>query len=500
MSAVRTTGGPYRHARFEVPSPPRRTRWGFVAVGLALAALLERGARRVPVMRTAVGEVRRDAAPYHVLRFPAERVEPLRDVVAFAPSSDGLLLVRTDGTAWALDAYADETSRAVARRTFAPPWRSDARAALGVRHYGDYVETPRAHCLWIDAQTEECERGERTRVMRDDADGDGRARYHDTPCELRGDGSVRCRGGVASGRVRWRSRPAPIAADARFRALAMADDDTCGVTVSGDVRCWGPSLRSVRGVRDARALALRHGLGCALLAGGDVSCWPTRADGAPVSEPVATRVEPLPPAVSIAATAEATCALDAAGTVRCWGAFGRAWPGHPRAYRATRPLDVALPAPTASLHPTAEHVMCARDARGVSRCWGGAPDRWTFTRPVETLGDATMEAVWEEEPPVRADLELLDDGRVIARNPLAPRGWSVLGDLPRAVALVAVDPIERSDGRSVAPHACALARDGVAWCWGDNRAGQLGLDDAVDADAWTTVHVTAGETAASPGR
>ena len=68
----------------------------------------------------------------------------------------------------------------------------------------------------------------------------------------------------------------------------------------------------------------------------------------------------------------------------------------------------------------------------------------------------------------------------------------MLGDLPRATALVAVDPIERPDGRSVAPHACALARDGVAWCWGDNRAGQLGLDDAVGPDEWTTPCVAAG--------
>lgn len=487
MTAAQTRGDPYRHVHFEVPPAPRRTRWGLVAAGVVLAALLDRCARRVPVERTTVGDTRRDAAPYHVLRFLDDRVEPLRDVVAFAPRPyDGLALVRANGETYRVNETWGEL-RDVATRTGAPAWRSTARAVLGLQHDARNGCESVPPCLWIDALTQECAPGLRTPVPRDP--------YHSRSrvvCELRDGGTARCRGGVASGRVHRRQRPAPIAADARFTALAMADDVTCGVTADSGVGCWGPSLRPVFGVRNARALALRPDLGCALLTDGGVSCWPMTRDTVPrVAERAATRVEHLPPAVSIAATEAATCALDAHGTVRCWGAFGRAWPGHPRAYHATRPLEVVLPAPTASLHPTLGHAMCAQDIRGVTRCWGGPPESWGRERAVATLGDTAADATWVQDPPTTpSDLRLLDDGRVLVRNPRAPRGWSALGDLPRTRALVAME-VERTraDGYPSRPHACALAMDGVAWCWGDNGLGQLGLDDAPRPDAWTTVVV-----------
>jgi hypothetical protein len=474
MSTARRIGGPYRQRLNEDPPPPPPTtrRW-FVASGALVAVALAKSPPLVPLTVAHAVDMRPVAMPYRVLRFEDEEVDTLRDAVAFEGSSaDGLLVVRANGEAYQLAEHGDH-EREVATRVYRPrTWVTDATSVLGVAVYREGAHV----CLLLDARTEECAAGQRTSILAHRSAQQWGWETWDTACRIER-GFALCRRGVASGRVLHRRRPAPIAGDLRFVALGAVASTTCGATRDGAVRCWGPSLRAIPGVSDARSVTLRPDLGCALREGGAVSCWPMgeAAHGAVV----ATAVEGVPPAREIAANATATCALDAAGTVRCWGSFGRAWPGHPRAYTATRPLDVRLPEPATALVSTTGFDMCARLRSGELRCWGGPADAWGERRPIETLGDTATDETWAvRERDFDADTTMLDDGRVVVKDDRTPQGWSVLGDLPRARALVA--------GSS---HHCALAADGRAWCWGDNTVGQLGLDDAARDDAWTVVQV-----------
>ena len=448
MSAVRTTGAlPTRP--FEVPSPPRCTRWGFVAVGLPSRRLRARRPPRPGHARP--WEVRRDAAPYHVLRF-AERVELAAGDVVVSPRA------ATGCSSFGRTARRGRSTPTLTKRAGpsrggpSRPRGSDARAALGVRHYGDLRRDPGALTASGSTRRPEGvqERGERT-VMRDDADG-GRPRQvprHPASPRRR---SVQLPRGVASGRVRWRSRPAPIAAD-RPLPQAFADGRRRHLRrhrLRRDVAA-SPSLRSVRGV-DARA-GVRHGLGCALLAGGDRPCWPTRADGAPrLGARRRARRAARPPCRS---PPRRRPPAPRRGWGRwCWGAW-RAWPGTLRATALCARSTSQLLAPTVA-HPTAEcrHVRAGR-YRGV--CVAGVAhqpvDLHAPGDPRRRHHGGRLGGGSRRSAPTSS---ALDDGRPRASQPARPaRRLSVPGDLPAGqVALVAVDPIERSDGRPVAPHAC----------------------------------------------
>lgn len=303
------------------------------------------------------------------------------------------------------------------------------------------------------------------------------------------------RGGLADGRFEDAARPHPIASALRFTTLRACEHHTCGITTDRTVACWGPAVRVVDGPARVTAITLRDGESCALTAEGEVWCWDPDEPGH-----VGRRKE-LAPAVALAADGTATCALTRGGLVGCWGTIGRAWPGHPRALRATRTLDVRLPAAADAIFAASQDVLCARLRDGTTRCWGGTDDAWSEQRPAERQDDTAAEETWvaddavpdafASEPVPRTESmtrpdwpSLLPDGRVVVADPARVRGVSVLGDAPLAREVVSARSFR--DGGA---HHCALARDGRAWCWGCNRAGRLGLDDAVGEDEWRVVQV-----------
>ncbi len=157
---------------------------------------------------------------------------------------------------------------------------------------------------------------------------------------------------------------------------------------------------------------------------------------------------------SLAARGNVTCGITAARRVACWGPAVRSVDGVSDATSLVLRADEA----------------CALTADGSAWCWHPTRSTPPLRRPLSVATASVANA----EP--RA--WLLDDGRVVVRDDAASSQRFVLGDLPRARQVV--------DGDE---HACALARDGVAWCWGDNQRGQLGLDDAVTEEDWHVVMI-----------
>jgi alpha-tubulin suppressor-like RCC1 family protein len=75
-----------------------------------------------------------------------------------------------------------------------------------------------------------------------------------------------------------------------------------------------------------------------------------------------------------------------------------------------------------------------------------------------------------------------DDGNGQAGDAVYAHACAAKGDCTLAETPVAVDAVRVAVGGR---HTCAIDRDGVTWCWGDNTYGQLGHGgrDAINAPA-----------------
>jgi alpha-tubulin suppressor-like RCC1 family protein len=181
---------------------------------------------------------------------------------------------------------------------------------------------------------------------------------------------------------------------------------------------------------------------CALLAAGGVRCWGANATGqlGDGRTGVDRRSPPIADVLSgvtaVGAGVAHTCALSADGGVRCWGnnTSGQLGDGSTAA-RATPPATPVLSGVKAIA--VGWRHTCALTTAGGVRCWGA--------NDTGQLGDGTM------------------------TDRLQP---------PSADVLTGVKAITAGNG-----HTCALMTAGGARCWGDNGTGQLGDGTTVSRSA-----------------
>jgi alpha-tubulin suppressor-like RCC1 family protein len=145
---------------------------------------------------------------------------------------------------------------------------------------------------------------------------------------------------------------------------------------------------------------------------------------------------------SIAVGAEHSCGLTSAGKAYCWGTNTRGSLGDGTFINRLKPVAVSTNLVFSAI--AAGSHSCAVTAGGAAWCWGANSDG--------QLGDGTT---------ANSNIPRRVTGAVVFRS--------------------------ISTGTS---HTCALATDGRAFCWGDNSAGQLG--DGTTVDRSTPVPVNGG--------
>jgi len=246
-------------------------------------------------------------------------------------------------------------------------------------------------------------------------------------------------------------------------AYGLAFDFDCAATSGGAVRCWGNNSlgalgngtlasslvpTAVTGLSSVVALAAGVSFACALTSSGNVSCWGDDAsfqlgDGRRVGIPTPVPVVGLSSgAADISTSVFHTCALTAAGGVRCWGynVFGELGDGTTN--NSSVPVSVNGLSSSVAAISTGYFFTCALDNAGAVLCWGD--------NGLGQLGDGTT------------------TGHAAPAN--------VMG-LSSRVAQVS----------SRYYHTCALTSAGAVQCWGDNSSGQLGNGTTTDSSLPVTV-------------
>lgn len=234
------------------------------------------------------------------------------------------------------------------------------------------------------------------------------------------------------------------------------------------------------------AIAAADSFSCALTSTGGVQCWGRNnsgelGDGTTTDSPTPVAVSGMSSGVAAFASGSYdTCVLTNSGGAKCWGVSGFGQLGDGTTDSSSTPVDVTGLASGVTAIATGEYHTCAVDAAGGIKCWGTNYDG--------ELGDGST-----TDSSVPVGVEGLDGRQVAVAAGTsyscalsavgAVKCWGAnyyhqLGDgtsdsssTPVDVPGLPSDVIAIDAGRD---STCALTATGRVWCWGDNAFGQLG--------------------------
>jgi alpha-tubulin suppressor-like RCC1 family protein len=236
---------------------------------------------------------------------------------------------------------------------------------------------------------------------------------------------------------------------------------------------------------------------CALTAAGGVKCWGTNkygqlGDGTTTRRWTPVDVAGLTSGVSAVSAGDLhTCALTTAGGVKCWGNNLYGALGDGSTTDSLTPVDVFGLTSGVSAISAGRYHTCALTTTGGVKCWGGA-----------YLGDGTTT---NSSTPVNVS-GLTSGVKAISAGGSyscalttagAMKCWGVnwygqLGDGTTTNRLTPVDVSGLTSGvKSISAgeyHACAVTTSGGVRCWGENWFGQLG--DGTTTSSSTPVNVS----------
>ncbi|MCK6550155.1 hypothetical protein L6R52_30250 [Myxococcota bacterium] len=311
-----------------------------------------------------------------------------------------------------------------------------------------------------------------------------------------------------------------------FAYIVTSDSHTCGRRVDGSLWCWGSNAFGQLGTGDTEprteptrvdalgdevagiylptgsgAISSRTAFTCARKTDGTLWCfgnnqWGQLGTGDTTPRSVPTKVGSTDLGADVHAASLGSgfaCVRKNDDTIWCWGANESGQLGTGDTEPRPTPVQVAPDVLGSGVRylSTGDAHACARMLDGRVLCWGANPQGQLGT------GDTEPRLV----PTPISTPELSSDAGVIvtgATHTCATRtdaalfcwggnqlGQLGVGDTERRLVptrveltdLAAEVPLVTAGGR----HTCVAKIDGTLWCFGDNRAGQLGRGDRENA-------------------
>jgi alpha-tubulin suppressor-like RCC1 family protein len=283
--------------------------------------------------------------------------------------------------------------------------------------------------------------------------------------------------------------------------LAAGDAHTCALTSDGRILCWGrnnfgqlgdgtttDSGSPIEGLGlQAPNLAVSAGYShtCALTAAGGVKCWGRNSGGelgrAGADSPTPVDATDLTTGVAaVSVGTDHTCVLTSAGGVKCWGWNNDGALGNNTRDNSTTPVDVIDLTSGATVVSAGGTHTCALVTGGGVKRWGSNVDGELGDKgyidslsPVDVVGLSS--GVRWLSAGVSHTCVVTEAGGVQCWG---DNDDGQLGDGSKESSNVPVDVSGLSSGFTAVAaggrHTCALSEAGGVKCWGYNVYGELG--------------------------
>jgi alpha-tubulin suppressor-like RCC1 family protein len=311
--------------------------------------------------------------------------------------------------------------------------------------------------------------------------------------------------------------PALVAGAPSFAQLAVGNQHTCGLRPSGIVYCWGrnqfgevgaglttPSLSptQVPVSENVISLAATPNRTCAVTESGKLYCWgvlrgSTYVDVDSIGKcfsrnacaALPTLIDGLPPVVTVSTSRTHTCALTLDSHAYCWGLNVWGELGDGTFTSSNAPVRVATSVTFKEIS-AASSVTCALDYQGRAFCWG------ISGYPTDQCGSSNVNCAalpLELEAPVPFKHISAQDGGVCALstdNRIYCLGESPLLGLPVGTTVTTFTQVQPSGpyaALSVGARTCAVAVDGLGYCWGNSGSGEGGTGQLRNLDRPTVI-------------
>lgn len=311
--------------------------------------------------------------------------------------------------------------------------------------------------------------------------------------------------------------PVLVASAPLFDQLVVGTQHSCGLTQAGAVYCWGrnqfgevgaglttPSLSPTQVALSGKVVSLSAtpNRTCAVTESGKLYCWgvlrgSTYVDVDSIGKcfsrnacaALPTLIDGLPPVVTVSTSRTHTCALTLDGGAYCWG--GNVWGelGDGTFTSSNVPVRVAT-STTFKKISAASAVTCALDDQGRPFCWGisgyptdqcGTANVSCTAHPLELEASLPFTQISAQDGGVCA---LSADSRIYCL------GESPLLGLPVGTTVTSFTQVQPSGpyaALSVGARTCAVAIDGLGFCWGNTGAGESGTGQLRHLDKPTII-------------
>lgn len=340
-------------------------------------------------------------------------------------------------------------------------------------------------------------------------------------CAIVTGGALKCWGANAAGQLGDGSRTdrhtfvGVTGLGSSVQSVAAGDLHTCALLAAGNVECWGFNGLGQLGDGSAAdssavpvdvniaepvaSIAVGEYHSCAVTAAGALKCWGFNSSGqlgdgtstdrnTPVDVPsLGTNV------AAVSAGLNHTCVLTKTGGVKCWGDNGNGQLGDGTTTAHTTPADVpGLTSGVASISAGRYHT-CAITVGGTTKCWGAG---WSGKIGNFGAGDepSPVNAVGLETTGFAVSAGGDHTCAVTTLGGAMCWGFNAFGQIGNGLTATRIVPTEVIGlGLGVtaitagSDHTCALMAIGTVRCWGDNSAGGLGNDSPTDKSTPTPV-------------